>query len=129
MSRGSQDRGHEVGFSLIEALVALAVIAVAASGIIRATEAHVDTIRNLELRTGAQWVAENRLAELALAGEDRSRLPGSAVMLGQRWQVSTQLAASDDPDLRLATVAVRKLGDPAPLVTLRGFVDAGTVSQ
>ncbi len=122
-------RGGEGGFSLIEALVALAVIAVAASGIIRATQSHVDSIGALEARAGAQWVAENRLTELSLPGNERSHLPDSEAMLGQRWQVSTNLASSDDPDLRLATVSVRKTGTAAPLVTLRGFVDAGTVSQ
>ena len=54
----------EHGFSLIEALVALAVLAIATVGLVRAVESHVDSTRALERRAAAMWVAENRLAEL-----------------------------------------------------------------
>ncbi|WBY09406.1 type II secretion system minor pseudopilin GspI [Sphingomonas sp. 7/4-4] len=56
--------GTEAGFSLIEALVALAVLAIAAVGLMRTVESHIDSTRGLERRTAAMWVAENRLAEL-----------------------------------------------------------------
>ena len=53
----------------------------AAAGLIRATESHVDSIRGLELRAGARWVAQNRLAELAVPGSAR---PDTVTMMGQR---------------------------------------------
>ena len=56
------------GFSIVEALAALAILAIATIGLVRAAEAHVDSIRALELRAAAQWVAENRLAELGRSG-------------------------------------------------------------
>ena len=45
------------GFSLIEVLVALMVLAVASVGLISATEAYVDTVNSSEKRALAQWVA------------------------------------------------------------------------
>lgn len=70
------------GFTLIEALVALAILAVAAAGIIGATERHIDTVSGLERRTAARWVAENKLAELSLTGNDRIPARERVEMLG-----------------------------------------------
>ena len=116
----------EAGFTLIEALVALLILAIAGAGLIGAVEAHVDTIRRIELRAAAQWVAENRLAELrlGLAGQ-----PVMVPMLGHDWRVTTRTAASDDPDIRAVTIDVAAAGGGTPLVSLRGFVDAGTTTR
>lgn len=115
---------REEGFTLIEALVALGILAIAAVGLIRAAEAHVDSIRGLERRSAALWVAENRLAErrLGLPGPPREE------MLGRRWDVATREGRTDDPDLVAVTVAVAASGEARPLVTLDGFRDAGTTT-
>jgi len=115
------DGETESGFTLIEALVALLILGVAAAGLVRAVESHIDSIARLEERATAVWVAENRLTELAL-GE--ASLPATVDMLGRRWQVRTMIRTSPDPDLSRIDVAV---GPPAanPLVTLGGFVDRG----
>lgn len=118
--------GGEAGFTLIETLVALAVLAIASIGLIRASEAHLDSVRGLELRTAAQWVAENRLTELNLPGS--SGRDGEVAMLGQRWQVSSTFAATSDPDLRIVHILVRPAGKPEAIFGLDGFVDAGTTT-
>lgn len=120
-------RPSEQGFSLIEALVALLVLAIAAAGLVRAAEAHVDSIRSLERRATAQLVAQNRLAELGLAGADTA--PSTVDMLGQRWNVSVEEAATDDPDLAKVAVMVSDVAGKDPLVTLHGFRDKGTTSR
>lgn len=116
----------ETGFTLIEALVAMVILAIASVGIIRAAEAHIVRLQSLERRAAAQWVAENALAEARLG------LPapatGAVLMLQWRWTVKSTLTRSDDPDLALATVQVMPEGEATPLVTLRGFVDRGTIT-
>jgi len=119
-------RIDEAGFSLIEALVALLVLAIAAAGLVRAAEAHVDSIRGLERRAAAQLVAQNRLAELSLPGAPAG--PATVEMLGQRWTVAVKESGTDDPDLARIEVAVAGEGERAPLVTLDGFRDRGTTS-
>ena len=114
------------GFSIVEALAALAILAIATIGLVRAAEAHVDSIRALELRAAAQWVAENRLAELGLPG--RPELTDEVEMLGHRWQVAVRTLATDDPDLHRVRIQVWRQGNEAPLMKLDGFVDAGTTT-
>jgi len=113
---------HEQGFSLIEALVALLILGVAAAGLVRAVESHIDSIARLEQRAAAVWVAENRLTELTLA--DRDAEIGTVEMLGRRWQVRTTMRTSPDPALSRVDVAVGPPGGTA-MVTIGGFVDRG----
>jgi len=117
--------GHpqEEGFSLIEALVALLILGIAAAGLVRAVESHIDSIGGLEQRAAALWVAENALAELALANGAAERQGAPVAMLGRMWQVDVRTRASDDPDLRRVDVGVRPVGSISSLVTLSGFVD------
>lgn len=116
----ADDRG--AGFTLIETLVAMAVLAVASAGLLRAVAAHVDLIAGLETRAGARWVAENRLVELRLG---MGALPAAVDMLGRRWRVTTTARASDDTDIVALTVAVGLPGAP-PLIRLDGFRDGGS---
>ena len=118
----------EQGFSLIEALVALLVLAIAAAGLVRAAEAHVDSIRGLGRRAGAQLVAQNKLAELGLPGASNAA-PSTVEMLGQRWNVAVKETTTDDPDLVKVAVSVSDGPDKTPLITLDGFRDLGTTTR
>ena len=114
----------EEGFTLIEVLVALVILAVAAAGLIAAAEAHVDTIRGLEARAAASWVAENRIVELTVAKELEPSLSETADMLGQSWAISLARRQSDDPELQAMTISVAPEGEPEPLVTMDFFLEA-----
>jgi len=120
-------RPGERGFSLIEALVALLVLAIAAAGLVRAAEAHVDSTRGLERRAAAEFVAQNRLAELGLP--DAPPQPATVEMLGQRWTVAVSEARTGDPDLAKVAISVSAASDREPLVTLEGFRDKGSTSR
>lgn len=114
------------GFTLIEAMVALVILSVAAVGIVRAAEAHIDTLHGLERRASAQWVAENALAEATLAnGTGVSGSSTDQPMLAWRWTVRSAMTGATDPDLRQIRVDVRGPGQRDPQVTLRGFLDTG----
>ena len=108
------------GFSLIEAMVALAILAIAAVGLTRTVESHIDSTRGLERRAAAMWVAENRLAELEL-GSNASE-EQQVEMLGQKWRVAVEQERTDDPDI--VRVRVQVYGaERSPLASLDGFVD------
>lgn len=109
------------GFTLIEAMVALVILGIAATGLIRAAEAHIDNLRALERRAAAQWVAENALAEASLGMQSAQQQS----MLGFAWSVKTTRSRSQDPDLMQVTVQVSATGDHSPMLTMRGFADSG----
>ncbi|MDP8912130.1 MAG: type II secretion system minor pseudopilin GspI [Pseudomonadota bacterium] len=113
----------EKGFTLVEVLVALVILAVAAAGLIGAAEAHVDSIRALEARAAAQWVAENRIVELTVSKEPEPRLSETVDMLGQSWTITLARRPSDDPELQAMTISVAPEGGPEPLVTMSFFLE------
>ena len=114
----SDRRNAEAGFTLIETLVALTVLATAAVALIGATQAHVTRIAGLEQRAAAQWVGENALAETAL-GLDMTEQP--ATMLGYQFALTAERTATADPALEQVTFLVRA-ADGATLARVTGFV-------
>lgn len=61
--------GHAPGFTLIEVLVALTIVAVALMASLRAIGTLTLGSIDLRARTLAQWSAENRLAQIRIQGE------------------------------------------------------------
>lgn len=57
------------GFTLVEVLVAMTIVAIALMAAIRATGSLSDSAGDLRRRTLAQWSAENRLAQIRVQGE------------------------------------------------------------
>jgi general secretion pathway protein I len=114
---------REGGFTLVEVLVALVILAVAAAGLIGATEAYIDSIRAMQSRITAQWIAENRIAELTIGAEAAPDVNEPVTMLGQSWAVQVSRKASDDPDLDAMTISVAASGAAEPLVTMDFFLD------
>ncbi|WP_326525693.1 type II secretion system minor pseudopilin GspI [Sphingomonas sp.] len=112
----SRDDG---GFSLIEALVALAVLAIATVGLVGAVEQHIDSTRGIERRSAAMWVAENRLAELGIGATGGEKV----TMLDTNWLVRTTTRATGDPDIARVRVDVYEEGAKTPLASLDGFLD------
>lgn len=110
------------GFSLIEALVALAILAIATVGLVGAMEQHIDSTRAMERRAAAMWVAENRMAEVAL-GDTASDQATQVAMLGERWRVATARRTTEDPEIARIEVRVFAGDDQAPMASLDGFAD------
>lgn len=52
------------GFTLIETLVALAIIAIALAAALRAMTANIDAVTDMKTRTQAAWVASNVINQM-----------------------------------------------------------------
>ncbi|MBD8678176.1 type II secretion system minor pseudopilin GspI [Sphingomonas sp. CFBP 13720] len=120
LGRCCGDGESNAGFSLIEAMVALAVLAIATVGLMGAVEQHIDSTRGVERRAIAMWVAENRLADLEVGTPEAN---GDRVdMLGRNWTVAVRRIATSDPALDRVTIEVAATGETAPLARLDGFL-------
>lgn len=120
MSRATDD-----GFSLIEGLVALAILAVAGIAIVGAAEEHIRRISDVERRAAAQLTAENHAAELAVGAARLDEMERTEKMLGMEWLVRHETANTSDPDLVRVTIAVHAGDDGVRYGRLISFVDIG----
>lgn len=118
-------RAADAGFTLIETLVALAVLAITAAGLLAATQAHIAQIAGLEARAAAVWVAENHLAEITL-GLQPAAAP--TAMLGFRFDMTVMAEATTDPDLQKLTITATDPQDQRSYARLTGFVQAGLLA-
>ena len=115
---------RRAGFTLLEVLVALAVLAIAMSAIIRAATQSIETAAVLREQTFASWVALNQINQLLLDAKpwptEGSRT-GKADLAGRVWRWEARFAKTDDPDLRRLEVTVRSVENGPVLSMLTAF--------
>ncbi len=113
-----QKRKGDAGFTLIETLVALAVLAMSSVTLLATTTAHVSRISGLEARAAARWTAENHLVALSLGLDADPALP---VMLGYAFVLQTETIPTSDRDVDQHIVTVRDSAGGGSLARLIGF--------
>ncbi|HBA35188.1 MAG TPA: type II secretion system protein GspI [Gammaproteobacteria bacterium] len=101
------------GFTLMEVLVALAVLAVSMAALIQTAANNASNAGHLRDKVFALWVAENRLAELRVADTwpDLGKRSGDVEMANYRWYWTQNVVKTVTSDLREVTVEVRKKPD------------------
>ncbi len=111
MTRHGASPGH--GFTLLEVLVALAVLAIALGALVQNAGAGARNGVYLRDRTLAYWVALNQLTEWQLRPEwpGTGHHDGSASMAGQEWFYDTEIKTTPDPDILSIQVVVRTRED------------------
>jgi general secretion pathway protein I len=126
------------GFTLIEILVALAVLAIALSAAWSTLGAAAQTTGALRERMLARWVAEDKLAELELRQEwpALDTKEGDAEMGDRKFHWVQETGVTPVAKMRRVELAVMLPGSKVALVRLTGFVEqtatsvtSSTVSQ
>ena len=114
---------QQLGFTLIEILVAMTVVAIALAALISAGGQSTSNAAALRDRTYAQWIASNALAELRMDPEldEEGRRNGDELMMNQRWEWRAEIANTPDPQLLRIDVRVYMPGQQNSIVTLTGF--------
>lgn len=101
------------GFTLVEVVVALAILAVVAVAASQASRSYLQSVANLKTRTLAQFVANNALTDLR-SQQAWLTAPTSAQVeeQGRRWQVTITPTPMGET-LERVQIAVAPLDDGA----------------
>ncbi len=112
------------GFTLIEIVVAVAILALALGAVITGMARYADHAATLRERTVALWVAHNRLTEIGLepSWPDLGSSDGDVELAGVEWRWDATVAETPDPRVRRVDITVRRKGSEEPSMTLSSFV-------
>ncbi|KUM41940.1 type II secretion system minor pseudopilin GspI [Pseudomonas sp. EpS/L25] len=96
------------GFTLVEILVALAILAVIAAAVLAASQQVSSNLIHLQERSFAMWIAENRLVEMRIATGPlvSSREVREVEFANQRWDTLSVVENTQRPGLRGVTIWV-----------------------
>jgi len=115
----------QAGFSLMEVLVALAVLAIAMAALVKSAGGFTSNQAYLENKTIAHWVALNQMAKLRTsdkkhsAGSDQ----GQEEMAGRMWNWKVVLAQTFDQNVLKAEVTVQREEGETVYSVLTGYVE------
>jgi general secretion pathway protein I len=114
------------GFTLLEVLVALAVLALTMGAVIKAVGGYTSNQAYLRDRTLATWVARNVLVEQQVedAWPSVGEIKGTTESGGREWRWLGTVSQTDEEDLRRLDVEVRPIDaeDSEPIAVLSGFL-------
>ena len=112
-----------MGFTLIELMVALAVLAIGMTAVLHSTSQAGHAGIFLKQKTIAHWVASNQAAELSINREwlEPGVTTGTETMARQTWNWEAEVQNTEVPELRLVTIRVSLDGEEkASLITFLG---------
>ena len=120
------------GFTLLEMLIAIAIIGVIGAAVSTAVGGVANQTRGLEQRTVASWIASNHLTRMRmLQRREPQSLPEGTkqprlVFAARQWEVETEVKSTDHPWIRRVEVSVFEATDEAgrqgPYGQLSGFL-------
>ena len=98
----------QAGFTLLEILVAMVILAVAGIAIITSSSSHIRIQSFLQKNLFTQWVASNRLAEIKLERKwpiDNNKR-GSMKLAGEEYHWQQSIQKTNDKNMVKVDVAV-----------------------
>jgi general secretion pathway protein I len=131
LARRSLPHRRTSGFTLIEVVVAIAIVALGLGALFNVLANTASNIGSLRERTFASWIANNRIAEVRLATVFPSveRTTGELEYAGSRWRYEQIVSQTEVEGLRRIDVRVGpKASAPSPggedtyTLTVCGFV-------
>lgn len=114
------------GFTLLEVLIALAILALSAAAVLRQTHLEVKQQQSLEMKSSALWAADDVLTTVMAQSQwpPLGRIEQQQTYEGQNWRVITDVQATPDPLLRKIEVSIspeQQGENAAALITLTAY--------
>jgi general secretion pathway protein I len=97
------------GFTLIEVLVALAIVAVGVAAVLGALTSSANTVLYLRDKTFAQWVGLNQIATVRLSGQlqQPGNSDGDTEFAGRKWHWRQEVTSTEIPGVVRIDIKVR----------------------
>jgi general secretion pathway protein I len=101
------------GFTLVEVLVALVIVALGMAAVLEALSSSANTVSYLRDKTFAQWVALNQIATTRLTAEQQGQSPhtgntdGDVDFAGRKWHYRQEVTTTELPSIVRIDVKVR----------------------
>jgi general secretion pathway protein I len=117
------------GFTLIEVLVALAILSIALAATMRVIGMATTSAEEVKIKTYATWVAQNRIAELTArrvfpsTGSEN----GQATMAGIAFQWQQTTTETPNKAFRKVEVAVTLANEERKRASLNAYLSRGGV--
>jgi general secretion pathway protein I len=107
MSRAHGSRRR--GFTLIEVLVALAIVTVGMAAVLGTLTSSADTVAYLRDKTFANWVALNQIALVRISGQlpAPGKSDGDTDFAGRKWHWHQEVSTTQVPGMVRMDVSVR----------------------
>jgi general secretion pathway protein I len=121
---------QQAGLTLIEVLIALAIIGTAMTAVIKATSQNINSSGYLQRKTTAMWVGQQVINELRAGTLKMESSSGTqrltTEMLGRDWFWQTAEEETPNPKIKKIIVKVfvneEEEAEAAPIITLESYV-------
>ena len=113
------------GFTLIEVMIALAIVAISLGSAIAITSQDIMRADSMQHRAYANWIAQNKLTEARINNikPNVGIQNGFIIFAGNNWQWETNISETGIDDLYRMDVAVSIEYRELPARTITGFIN------
>lgn len=112
------------GFTLVEVLVALAILALALTAAAASMSQMIDAANSMRDRTYASWIAQNKIAEMRLDGTipEVSTTSGELDFGNARWEWRAVVSETGIDNFMRVDVSISYAGEDYVVRTVTGFI-------
>ena len=116
--------GRNSGFTLIEVMVALVIVSLALAGVAASMGQMIDTANTMRDRTFASWIAQNKIAEMRLAGviPEVGESSGEVDYANTTWAWTANVSETGVENLLKVDVSVSYAGVDDRIRQVTGFI-------
>lgn len=117
------------GFTIIEVMVALAIVAFSLTAVAASMGQMIDTANAMRERTYASWIAQNKIAEMRLANvvPEVTSTSGEVDYAGTEWAWRAVVSETGVENLFRVDVTVSYPGSDDGIRTVTGFIGEPTI--